>query len=206
MEVHLNAAMSLDGKLSNRRREQVVISGERDLRRVDGLRRDSDAVMVGVGTVLADDPSLTCDGANPVRVVMDSRARTPADSAMLEQEGETVVAVGREASTERVEALREAGADVVETQGDRTDIRETLDYLESRGVGSVLVEGGGELNYSFIREGLVDRLTLYIGRQIMGGKDAPTLVDGEGFLEDYPEPTLVSVERIDDGVLLEYNF
>lgn len=206
MEVHLNAAASLDGKLSNRHREQVVISGERDLRRVDELRRESDAVMVGVGTVLADDPSLTCEETNPIRVVADSRARTPLDSAVLDRQGEVLVAVGRDAPPERTEALRDAGSSVLETSGDRTDLREVLDHLEERGVDSLLVEGGGELNYSFIREGLVDRLTLYVGSQVIGGRDAPSLVDGEGFQDEYPTPELVAVEHIDDGVLIEYSF
>lgn len=206
MEVLVNAAVSLDGKLSNRLREQVVISGREDLERVEGLRRNHDAIMVGVGTVLADDPSLTTEGDRPVRVIMDSRARTPTDSGVLEGGPETIVAVGGEAPGDRVEALREAGADVLETSTERTDIHETIRHLESRGMESLLVEGGGELIYSVIREGLVDRLTLYVGSQVIGGSDAPTLVDGDGFLEDYPEPELVSVEQIDDGVLLEWLF
>lgn len=155
---------------------------------------------------MADDPSLTCDDENPVRVIADSRARTPLDSSVLEEEGETLVAVGRDAPQEHVEALRRAGASVLETSGERTDLREALDHLEERGTKSLLVEGGGELNHTLIREGLVDRLTLYIGNQVIGGRDAPTLVDGEGFVEDYPSPTLVSVDRIDEGVVLEWRF
>lgn len=198
--------MSLDGKLSNHLREQVVISGEEDLERVDELRQEHDAIMVGVGTVQADDPSLTCNGDNPVRVIMDSRARTPLDSSVLEGNASTIVAVGRNAPVERVEALIEAGADVLETSTERSDLHETIQYLEDLGLESILVEGGGDLNYTVVQEGFVDTLTLYIGSRVIGGSDAPTLVDGEGFTENYPEPTLVSVDRIDDGVLLEWRF
>ena len=205
MEIHVNAAVSADGKLSDRRRAQVALSGDDDWRRVDRLRREHDAILVGVGTVLADDPSLTVDGANPTRVVADSAARTPTDAAVLEGDAETLIAVADSADPGDVSSLRGADADVVETQGERVDLAALRDALADRGVERLLVEGGGEILFSCFDAGLVDRLTVYVAPTLLGGRDAPTLVDGEGWLaDDAPALALEDVERLDDGVVLDW--
>ncbi|WP_227373969.1 2,5-diamino-6-(ribosylamino)-4(3H)-pyrimidinone 5'-phosphate reductase [Haladaptatus halobius] len=208
MHVVVNTATSADGKLSSRRREQVAISGPDDFDRVDDLRVDSDAIVVGVGTVLADDPSLTADGGpNPLRVVADSRARTPPDARVLDDRADTLVFVAASAPDDRVGALREAGANVVVAGSGRVSLEAAFDELESRGVERVMVEGGGELIFSLFADGLVDELRLYVGSLVVGGRDAPTLADGDGFVdrEAFPNLELESVERIDDGVLLRYS-
>ncbi|MFB6284893.1 MAG: 2,5-diamino-6-(ribosylamino)-4(3H)-pyrimidinone 5'-phosphate reductase [Halobacteria archaeon] len=207
MEITVNAAVSADGKISNRKREQVEISSSEDFRRVDEMRAESDAIMVGVGTVLADDPSLTTDaGPDPVPVVADSRARMPPDARLIENAVDTrpVVAVTEDAPGGRVEAL-DRRSRVVEAGEERVDLRKLVEYLESLGYGSLMVEGGGELVYSFFKEDLVDRFILYVGDTVIGGRDSPTIVDGEGFLEDYPELELVSVEEMSGGALLEWS-
>jgi 2,5-diamino-6-(ribosylamino)-4(3H)-pyrimidinone 5'-phosphate reductase len=207
MHVVVNAAMSADGKLSSRQREQVAISGADDFDRVDDLRVESDAIVVGVGTILADDPSLTADeGANPVRVVADSRARTPLDARVLDDRADTLVFVAESAPTRNVRSLQEAGADVVVSGNGRVALRDAFSELESRGTGQVMVEGGGELIFSLFDEGLVDELRLYVGSLVIGGRDAPTLADGDGFVErtSFPDLELDSVERVDEGVLLRY--
>ncbi|MDY6779489.1 MAG: 2,5-diamino-6-(ribosylamino)-4(3H)-pyrimidinone 5'-phosphate reductase [Halobacteria archaeon] len=209
MEVVVNAAMSVDGKISNRRRDQVELSSDEDFDRVDRLRAVSDCIMVGVGTVLSDDPSLASDnGPNPVRVVVDSEARTPTDADVLEPEGDVVVAVS-DAPEERVERLRDAGATVLETRGDdrgRTSLAEVVDYLDEEGHDTLMVEGGGELIFSLVRDGIVDRLLVYVSPVVIGGRDSPTLVDGEGFVDDYPSLRFESVETMGEGVLLEWSF
>lgn len=208
MHVVVNAATSADGKLSTRRREQVAISGPDDFDRVDDLRVGSDAIVVGVGTVLADDPSLTADGGpNPLRVVADSRARTPSDARVVDGRADTLVFVSQRAPERRIRTLSDAGAEVVVAGDDRVSLPEAFAELESRGVERAMVEGGGELIYSLFDDGLVDELRLYVGSLVVGGRDAPTLADGEGFVarEEFPELTLEGVERIDDGVLLRYS-
>ncbi|MCG1003388.1 MULTISPECIES: 2,5-diamino-6-(ribosylamino)-4(3H)-pyrimidinone 5'-phosphate reductase [Halobacterium] len=218
MHVVVNAAMSADGKLSTRRREQVAISGERDFRRVDELRASVDAVMVGVGTVLADNPSLTVDDSDlvaerdargdtpqPARVVADSHARTPPDARVLDGAAETFVLVAEEEPLEHRKTLEDAGATVVVAGENRVALPAALDELAAHGVEDLMVEGGGELIFSLFAEGLVDELSVFVAPKIIGGRDAPTLADGDGFVDDFPELELAGVERIDDGVLLEYD-
>jgi len=217
MRVVVNAAMSADGKLSTREREQIPISGPTDFERVDELRAESDAVMVGVGTVLADDPSLTVDDPvrtaireadgepiQPARVIADSRARTPLDARVLDDDARTYLLASEAAPADRIEAIREAGATVLIAGEERVDLGAALAELEGEGVDQLMVEGGGEVTYSLFAAGLVDELSVYVGSTVIGGRDAPTLVDGEGFTEDLPRLALLSVERLDDGVLLQW--
>lgn len=217
MHVIVNAATSADGKLSTREREQIEISGPSDYERVDQLRADSAAVMVGVGTVLADDPSLTVKdeqrvaerrerGApeQPARVVADSTGRTPADARILNDAAETYLLVSEQASDESLDRYESVGATVIIAGEERVDLPPAVAALEANGIDRLMVEGGGELIFSLFAAGLVDDLSVFVGPTVFGGGDAPTLADGEGFLEDFPELTLQRVERLDDGALLEW--
>lgn len=216
MYVLVNAATSADGKLSSRRREQIAISGPADFDRVDDLRAESDAVMVGIGTVLADDPHLILDDPTstareergdppyPARVVADSRARTPPDARIVDDAATTHLLVSEAAPADRIEALRAAGARIVTAGEERVALPEALSELESRGIERLMVEGGGELIFSLFEAGLVDELSVFVGPLIIGGRDAPTLADGEGFVEGFPDLSLTSAERIDDGVVLRW--
>ncbi|ARS88696.1 2,5-diamino-6-(ribosylamino)-4(3H)-pyrimidinone 5'-phosphate reductase [Natrarchaeobaculum aegyptiacum] len=214
MHVVVNAAMSADGKLSSHRREQIAISGDADFDRVDRLRADSDAVVVGVGTVLADDPRLTVkdeslrderlergDPANPARVVVDSRGRTPLEAEILDDEAATYVCLSERAPIDRRMELSDR-ADLVTAGEERVDLLRAFAALEREGLEQVMVEGGGELIFSLFEAGLVDELRVFVGPKIIGGRDAPTLADGEGFVEEFPTLTLAEVARVDDGVLL----
>lgn len=217
MHVVANAAMSADGKLSSHRREQVAISGPADFARVDALRAECDAVLVGVGTVLADDPHLTVEDPDlraerrdrgnadhPARVVTDSRARTPTESRVLDDAATSYVLVGESAADDRRAALREAGVHLIEAGDERVDLSKAFTALEAEGIERLLIEGGGEVLFSAFEAGLIDELSVFVGPVLIGGRDAPTLADGAGFVEDFPELELDDIERIDDGVLCRY--
>jgi diaminohydroxyphosphoribosylaminopyrimidine deaminase/5-amino-6-(5-phosphoribosylamino)uracil reductase len=231
--VSLKAAMSLDGKIAARRGESKWITGERARAFGHKLRSAHDAVMVGIGTVLADDPKLTVrteeakrrrgEEANPesrmprpLRVVVDSMARTPPNAALLTaDERPPVIAVTAGAPQERVDALRQAGAEVwvlassgQETRscptGGRVDLTALMRRLGDQQIQSVLIEGGGTLASAALAAGLVDRVYFFIAPIIIGGAEAPTAVDGEGVarLADAWRITNMKVRRIGEDVLI----
>ena len=216
--VIINSAMSADGKISSFERRQVRISSRADRARVDLLRAESDAVMVGVGTVLADDPGLRVKSADlrearrergqpedPLRVVADSRARTPPSARILGPG--CIVAVSGSAPQERRDRLTQMCdmCEIVVCGKERVDLHELFSRLFDRGVRRLMVEGGATLNWSLLNLGLVDELYVYMGAMLIGGEKAPTLVDGPGFKEHFPRLTLCSVERLDEGVLLKWS-
>jgi 2,5-diamino-6-(ribosylamino)-4(3H)-pyrimidinone 5'-phosphate reductase len=215
--VFINSAMSADGKISSFERSQVRISGKADLARVDLLRAESDAVMVGVGTVLADDPGLRVKSAelrearrekgwpeDPLRIIADSRARTPPSARVLGPG--CMVAVTSSAPQERLErlSLRCEICEIIVCGQERVDLQELFSRLFERGIRRIMVEGGATLNWSLLKLGLVDELYVYMGAMLIGGGNAPTLVDGQGFRADFPRLTLSSVQRLDEGVLLKW--
>ncbi|MFW5903820.1 MAG: 2,5-diamino-6-(ribosylamino)-4(3H)-pyrimidinone 5'-phosphate reductase [Halolamina sp.] len=217
MHVRVNAAMSADGKLSTRRREQLAISGPEDFERVEDVRESVDGILVGAGTVAADDPHLVLDRdrqrkrqgrgepSTPARIVADSRARTPPDARILDDVAPTYVLVGDRAPEDRTSRLKEAGASVVRTAHPRVDLAAAFEQLEAEGIDRLMIEGGGEIIFSAFEADLVDELSVYVGSLIVGGRDAPTLADGEGFVSEFPDLHLDDVELIDDGVLLSYS-
>ena len=207
--------MSADGKISSFERCQVSISGPEDRSRVDLLRADSDAVMVGVGTVLADDPRLRVKSLSsrearrakgwpedPLRIIADSRARTPSYAKVLGPG--CMVAVTDSAPQERLDRLS-SKCEIIVCGKERVDLTELLSRLFDRDVKRLMVEGGATLNWSLLKLGLVDELYVYMGAMLIGGENAPTLVDGPGFKDNFPRLTLSCVERLDGGVLLKWS-
>jgi 2,5-diamino-6-(ribosylamino)-4(3H)-pyrimidinone 5'-phosphate reductase len=217
--VVVNVAMSADGKLSTRERRQVKISGVQDFTRVDRLKAGCDAVMVGIGTVLADDPSLTIKGEDcrqhrkdrgvgehPVRIVVDSRARIPLEASILHKgNGLRIVAVSEQADHEKIAALKHA-AKVIVTGDQEVDLTTLMDELGAMGIQRIMVEGGGELIAGMILARLVHEIYTFIGNMIIGGRNAPTLADGDGFLTEaeFPRLTLIETRRLENGVLLHW--
>lgn len=216
--IFINSAMSADGKLSTKERKQVKISGKLDFERMDELRAHADAIMVGIGTVLADDPSLTVKSPErkaarkasgksetPVRIVVDSAARTPQDADIFKKgEGLRIIAVSNSAPAEKIKSL-EKKALVIKTGAHRVDLTELATKLKEMGINTLMVEGGATLNWGMLSAGLVDEIYTFVGNLIIGGKTSPTFTDGEGFTEaELLGLELISAEKIEEGILLKW--
>jgi diaminohydroxyphosphoribosylaminopyrimidine deaminase/5-amino-6-(5-phosphoribosylamino)uracil reductase len=211
--VTLKAATTLDGKIADIHGTSKWITGE--AARLEGrrLRSEADAVVVGVGTVLADDPALTVrlDGPwprQPLRVVLDSKARTPVSAKLIQGDppDHALIVVGADAPDERVRALEAAGARVLRCPGadGRVAPAALLGALFAREVRGVLIEGGAEVSASFLEAGLVDRVAMFLAPRLLGGVKAPSVVAGAGReLKRAVALEGVEVRRIGDDVLIE---
>ncbi len=202
--IHINCAMSADGKIAGEDRTQVRISSEEDKTRVSGLRRKYDSILVGVGTVVADDPHLTVKGAsydtNPIRIVLDPHGRTPDEARVLNEAAPTVMVTleGCDREWDCEETIR-MGKETIDLPG----VMEALG--EDIGIESVLVEGGGRTISEFFRAKLVDRYTVFVGGLVIGGADAPTPCDGSGWVsEDGVKLELMDCEVLGNGALLTF--
>ena len=205
-------AMSLDGKIATAAGDSRWISGGASRRWVHRMRATCDAIMVGVGTAVRDDPQLSARDEEdrplerqPMRVVVDSSGRLPSDARLLRAPGRTLVAVAG-ASPEREAALRDAGAEVAAFPGADgvVDLRALLAHLGGREVTGLLVEGGGTLLASLFREGLVDKVCAFVAPVLIGGRDAPTPWDGTGAgaMADAMRLERVTVERLEDDLMV----
>ncbi|MGI6491595.1 MAG: bifunctional diaminohydroxyphosphoribosylaminopyrimidine deaminase/5-amino-6-(5-phosphoribosylamino)uracil reductase RibD [Pelotomaculum sp.] len=198
--VVVKAAVSLDGKIATRTGKSQWITGPEARAYGHQLRNRYDAIMVGVGTVLADDPSLTTrlpgPSRDPVRIILDSQGRTPPGAKVLNQQSDapTLIAVTREAPRKRLLALREAGAEIlVVSKGPRVDLVELMKLLGAREITSILLEGGGTVHSAALEAGIVDKVCWFIAPKIIGGDGAPGAVGGLGV--DDPDEA-VQLERV----------
>ena len=183
-------AMSLDGKIATHTGDSKWVTGPEAREAVQQMRRESDAVMVGVNTVLADDPQLTARDIEgkplerqPLRVVLDSNCRTPEEARLLREPGTTIIATSQHAPAILVARLEAAGAEVCLApvgQDGRVDLNAVLAELGHRGVVSVLAEGGGVVLGSLFDAGLVDKIFAFVAPLIIGGEDAASPVAGQG--------------------------
>ncbi len=197
--------MSVDGKIAFRDGQRARLSNEEDGQRVHRLRGRVDAILVGVGTVLKDDPKLTAKpevaDRNPLRIVLDSDGRTPAGARVLDGQAPTLIVTSE--ACERTFAR----AEVLRCGKEEVDLGALLDRLGGRGIGTLLVEGGSTVIWSFLRAGLVDELKVFVGSLVLGGRSAPTLAGGQGVasLSESIRLSLDRSERLGDGIVLEYS-
>lgn len=211
--VILKAAMSLDGKLATRTGDSQWITGEQARRRVHELRNAVDAVVVGIGTVLRDDPMLTTrldgeEGHDPLRVIVDSRGRIPLTARLLRSGSRPVlVATSARISRARLQRLEGQGVEVtVLPPGEGgVSLPDLVRELGRREITSIMIEGGGRLATSALEAGIVDRLILMLAPVLIGGKRAPMLLQGEGAekLVDALRVKHLTVERIGDDCVVE---
>ena len=214
--VTLKAAISLDGKVATRSGDSRWVSSQASRNYVHRLRQAMDAVMVGIGTVLKDDPLLTVrlpggkKSHQPLRVVVDSRLRIPLHSQLVRTARlyPTLIATTRAASSSRRKWLAQANVEVLILENDaqgHVSLKALMKELARRGVVSVLLEGGSTLTASAVREEVVDRLLFFLAPKIIGGERAPGVVGGEGILrlKDAKPVKILKVRRIGPDFLIE---
>lgn len=204
--------MTIDGKIATNLGDSTI-SSKQDLRRLHRLRCSVDAIIIGISTVIIDNPRLTVrlikrHGTTPVRIIVDSIGRIPLDSKILKSASKitTIVAVTKRASDERVDKIKSAGAIVI-VAGTRTvDLKELFFILKKMGFNKILVEGGGELNWSILQLGIVNELMVTVAPRIVGGRTATTLVEGDGYerISDGIKMELIKVSRQNNGEVVLY--
>ena len=210
----------MDGKIATKTGSSEI-SGPEDLERVHEIRKNADGIMVGIGTVLADDPRLTVHkipsskSDNPIRVVVDNKARTPIDFRILNDDADTIIAVGSicdennpnsdEDAVSRAKAISQK-ADVFYSSKTPVDLVEFMDYLYSKGIRTLMLEGGATLNFSMIKDNLIDEVRICIAPMIAGGRDAKTFFDGEGFdyMKDAVKLELIKSYSCGKDFVMEY--
>ena len=218
--VFINVAMTADGKLDTVARKGSVISSPGDKERVDRLRAESDAVMVGGKTLLAEDPKLIVKSEalraervrrglapNPVKVGVVTKAELSPDSQFLHAgPAQVVIFTTHQTSKERIAFLRAEGAEVYTDSQAKVDLVNALSILKELGINRLMVEGGATLNFELLRLGLVDEVMAYVAPLIFGGESAPTMVAGSGLERSAAIPLkLIQVEAWDEGgVVLKY--
>lgn len=183
--VTLKIAQTLDGRIATAAGESKWITGEEARAAGRRLRDWNDAILVGVNTVLKDDPSLTTrmpGGRDPLRVIVDSRLRTPATAKIIKQKSSarTLIATLESAPKEKLVKLLDAGAEILlaRGRGGRVDLKFLMKMLGSCGVASVLIEGGAEVNASALKSGIVDKVVLFVAPRFMTGRDALCSIGG----------------------------
>lgn len=214
--VILNAAMTLDGKIATQTGSSNI-SGEKDLERVHEIRKECDAIMVGIGTVLADDPRLTVHKIdakpedNPVRVVVDSKGRTPIDARITNSDAKTIIAMANEykddfKASEKYETFKNRGVKFFFSGDKRVDLKALMSYLHEEGIDKLMLEGGSTLNFSMIKSGLIDEISICVAPMIVGGANAKTFFDGEGFdlMDDAVRLELTDSYTLDKDLILHY--
>lgn len=212
MQVLINAAMTIDGKIATNLGDSTI-SSKQDLRRLHRLRCSVDAIIIGISTVIIDNPRLTVrlvkrHGTTPVRIIVDSIGRIPLDSKILKSASKitTIVAVTKRASDERVDKIKSAGAIVIVAGTKTVDLKELFFILKKMGFNKILVEGGGELNWSILQLGIVNELMVTVAPRIVGGRTATTLVEGDGYerISDGIKMELIKVSRQNNGEVVLY--
>jgi len=210
-KVILSAAMTLDGKIATKTGDSKL-SSKQDKIRIHKLRSKVDAILVGSNTVKRDDPLLTVrhtKGKNPLRVILDSKANIDQKSQIIKtcKKIPTIIAVSKKASRKNIDKLRKYPLEVIVTGNKLVNIKNLLRILSKKKIKTLLVEGGGTVNWEFVKQGLVDEIIITITPYLIGGKNAITLVDGEGFslMQKAKKLKLKKTCRLGNEIVLNYS-
>lgn len=209
--VVLKAAMTLDGKIATRTGASRWVTGEAARAHGHSLRHRYRAIMVGSGTVLADDPLLTCrieNGRDPLRIVCDSRLRTPLDAQIVQTARETPTLIATcETDSARIAPYENSGCRVwsLPERDGRVDLSALMQRLGAEDIDSVLIEGGGTLAWAALEAGIVQKVYSYIAPKLFGGRDAKTPVEGEGVAlpEECAQLSVTNISCLGEDVLIE---
>src|SRR3989337_4262501 len=209
--VILSAAMSLDGKIATKTGDSEL-SSKQDKVRIHILRSKVDAILVGSNTVKRDDPLLTVryvKGKNPLRIVLDSKATINQKSQIIRtcKKIPTIVAVSKKASRQNISKLKKHPLEIMVIGKNRVNIKSLLKSLSKKKIKTLLVEGGGTVNWEFIKLGLVDELIVTIMPYLVGGQNAITLVEGEGFshIHKSTKLKLKKICQLGNEIVLHYS-
>ncbi len=210
LHIILSAAISLDGKIATYAGDSKL-SSKKDIIRLHKLRSKVDAILIGKNTVIKDNPLLTVrfsKGKNPVRVVLDSQGKISEKSKILQTSNKipTIIAVSKKISPENLKNLKKFPVDIIVSGKKTINIKSLIKELEKRGIQTILVEGGGTINWQFIKDNLFNEIFLTISPFIIGGVNAISLVQGKGFKKiiNSPKLKLDSIKRLENYLVLHY--
>jgi len=208
--VILSAATSIDGKIATRTGDSKL-SSKQDSVRVHKLRSKVDAILVGKNTVLQDNPLLTVrhtKGKNPIRIVLDSKGIISKKSKILQTSNKipTIIAVSKRITKSNFDKLKKFPVEVIITGENSVNIKLLLKKLSDKKIKTVLVEGGGTINWEFIKQNLFDELIITISPFLIGGNDAISFVQGQGFkkISNSPNLRLKLIKRLKNHLVLNY--
>lgn len=209
--VILKSGMSLDGKIATYTGKSKWITSKESRQDSQNLRNRVHSIMVGVNTVIADDPELTCrinEEKNLIRIIVDTNLKIPMDSKVMVNEDKlTVVATSVNSNEKKKKELRDLGIKVIEVteKKNKVDLKELMKALGNEGIDSILIEGGGTLNFSALEEKIVDKVIFYVAPKILGGEKSKSCIAGTGFseLEEAPKLKDISYRKIGEDLVVE---
>lgn len=209
-KVILSAAMTLDGKIATKTGDSKL-SSIQDKVRIHKLRSKVDAILVGSNTIKRDDPLLTVrhtKGKNPLRIILDSKANIDQKSQIIKtcKKIPTIIAVSKKASKKNIDKLKKYPLEIIITGNKLVNIKNLLRILSKKKIKTLLVEGGGTVNWEFVKQGLVDEIIITITPYLIGGKNAITLVEGEGYslIQKATKLKLKKTCRLGNEIVLNY--
>ena len=206
----LSAAISIDGKISTRTGDSKLSSKE-DIIRLHKLRSKVDAILIGKNTLLQDDPLLTVrytKGKNPIRIILDSTGSIPINSRIIKTSNDvpTIIAVSKKITKKNLLKLQKLPVEIIIAGENSINLKLLLKKLFSKKIKTVLVEGGGTVNWEFIKNNLFNELIVTLSPFLIGGNDAISFVEGKGFakISNSPNLKLKSIKRLKNYVVLNY--
>ena len=206
----LSAAISLDGKIATKN-GYSKLSSKQDIIRLHKLRSKVDAILVGKNTVLKDDPLLTVrysKGKNPIRIILDSKGSISKNSKILQTSNKipTIIAVSKQISKSNLNKLNKFPVDIIITGSNTVNLKLLLKKLSDKKIKRILVEGGGTVNWEFIKNNLFDELVITLSPFLIGSKESISFIHGQGFrkISDSPNLSIKSIMRLKNHLVLNY--